>query len=320
MEDWRQIQRQNFTNIDKLCEFLNLTKEQTTQILRKTKFPLNLPFRLANKIKKQSLEDPIFLQFIPLKDELIEKKGFVLSPVSDENFQVSPKLLHKYQARVLLLPSSACAMNCRFCFRRNYPYDHNAIDLDKELAYIHKNKDLFEVILSGGDPLSLSDKKLQEVIENIQSIPHIKLLRFHTRFPIGIPERISSSFLKILEKTRLQTVFILHINHPKELDPDVIDALKKIQHLGIPVLTHTVLLRGVNDSFETLFELFTNVSTQGIIPYYLNQLDKVVGTSHFETKESFGKSLMKKLRASLPGYAVPNYIREVVGEKNKTVL
>lgn len=318
--DWRHIQKENFTNLSKLANFLELNQVNRTKIAKKTAFPLNLPKRLANKITKNSLKDPILLQFLPLMEESHQVEGFCFDPVSDTLFQKSPRLLHKYPGRALLICTSACAMHCRFCFRQNYPYEKTKSTFEKEIQDIAKDPSLYEIILSGGDPLSLSDDHLRNVVKSLEKIPHLKLLRFHTRFPIGIPERITKSFLSILKNTRLQVTFVLHINHLKEFDPDITLALKQISQLGIPILSQTVLLKEVNDSVHSLKELFLGLIQRGIIPYYLHQLDRIQGGAHFEVAPSQGIDLIKELRKALPGYAVPTFVQEIPFKTSKTPL
>lgn len=320
LPNWRLIQKNNFKNLDELCDFLEISLDKRKSLLKKHPFPLNIPQRLARKIKKNTITDPIFLQFVCSEQEMQNVEGFVCSPVSDESFQLTPRLLKKYEKRALLIVSSACAMHCRFCFRRNYPYEKTTTVYDEEIKAIKEDSSLFEIILSGGDPLSISDDNLTSLILKLDKIPHLKILRFHTRFPVGIPERITDNFLHLLKSIRLQTIFILHTNHKDELDADVIKALKKIQSLGVPILTHTVLLKGVNDNVESLYELFFSLASHGFIPYYLNQLDKIKGGHHFEVPIDQGKFLIKKLQEKLPGYAIPKYILEVPHEKHKVTL
>lgn len=317
---WREIQKNNFKDLKLLCDFLQLSSDKRTALLNIKPFSLNLPRRLAEKIEKNSLNDPILLQFVPLKEETALSSDFIKSPVCDELFQKTPRLLKKYEGRALLIPSSACAMHCRFCFRKNYPYESPSNNLSQELQILQNDPSIFEIILSGGDPLSLSDQNLSSLILSLDKIPHLKILRFHTRFPIGIPERMTQKFLNVLEKIRLQTVFIAHINHVKELDIDVINALKKVQKLGIPILTHTVLLKNINDNFKALYDLFSSLAQLGFIPYYLNQLDKVTGSSHFNVSIEQGQKLMRKLQENLPGYAIPKYIQEIPHKKHKTSI
>lgn len=315
---WREIQRQNFTDWKKLFTFLKLKDDSV--ILKSPRFSLNVPLRLAEKIEKGNINDPILRQFLPLAEENAVSPDFLQDPVSDLQYRKEKKFLHKYKARALILASSSCAMHCRFCFRQNFPYEKQEKEFSKEIEAIEKEKDLSEIILSGGDPLSLSDAVLENLISRLSKIPHLKRLRFHTRFPIGIPERIDDSFLKVLSGTHLQVVFVVHTNHPKELDEEVLFFLKKVQKLGIPILTHSVLLKGVNDDLLVLKELFEKLSNAGILPYYLNQLDRVQGTQHFEVDIEQGKRLIEALRTQLSGYALPRYVQEIPGLPYKTPL
>lgn len=317
---WRKIQRTNFTSLDELASYLELDKNARRLLLMKPAFVLNLPRRLASKIQKNCLSDPILRQFVPLIEEEKKTLGFVADPVGDSAVQCSPKLLHKYEGRALLVSTSACAMHCRYCFRKNYPYETQNKGYEKELALLTADSSIEEVILSGGDPLSLSNESLYDLLTQLQNIPHIKRIRFHTRFPIGIPERIDEDFINCLKDHPFQYWFVVHVNHPIELDEDVLQALGKIQKLGIPVLNQAVLLKGVNDSKEVLEALFRKLSNQGIFAYYLHQLDKVQGSAHFEVEESKGLELIRYLETVLPGYAVPKYVREISGQPSKTPI
>ena len=312
---WRLIQKQNFTNWNALVSFLQL--EQQPQVT--THFPLNLPRRLAEKIKKNDPDDPILKQFLPTIQEKETTLGFVPDPVSDKTFRKSGKLLHKYTGRALLVTTSACAMHCRYCFRQHFDYQSDK-GFDAEIETISADPSLSEIILSGGDPLSLSNETLKTLIQALSQIPQLKRLRFHTRFPIGIPERIDDDFLDILSTTRLQVIFVIHCNHARELDTHIFNALKKISCLGIPVLNQAVLLKGVNDDLMTLKELCETLADHGILPYYLHQLDRVQGAAHFEVPLQRGLQLMEALRKELSGYALPRYMQEIPGEPSKTQL
>lgn len=317
---WRKIQRENFTSIVKLSTFLELDATQNQELLKKSFFPLNLPKRLAEKIQKKTLDDPILKQFVPLKDELIQNTHFIKDPVGDSQACMTSKFLKKYAQRLLLIPTGACAMHCRYCFRHNFSYPSFQSGFEEELHLIRKDESLKEVILSGGDPLSLGNEALGELVEALASIGHLKRLRFHTRFPIGIPERIDAPFLELLERCSLQIWFVIHCNHPRELDSDVTAVLKKIQRLSIPVLNQAVLLKGVNDSIEILQELCEKLVDVGIYPYYLHQLDRVEGTTHFEVNPEKGTKLIKELSHRLSGYAVPTYVQEIPGEPSKSPI
>ncbi len=317
---WKLILRKNFTHWEKLADFLELTSEQRKQIIKKSHFPLNLPLRLAEKIKKGTLTDPILKQFLPDVQEELKTPGFVVDPVGDSGCREAPKLLHKYQGRVLLVTTSACAMHCRYCFRQNFDYKTNERLFLEELELIEKDSTIHEVILSGGDPLSLSDQIIDDLLTRLSKIPHVKRIRFHTRFPVGIPERIDEAFLKVLKRCTLQIWFVLHINHPLELDQDLTIKIKSLQQLGIVLLNQSVLLRDVNDDEETLAHLCEALVDQGVLPYYLHQLDRVEGASHFEVGEEKGLALIQALTKRLSGYAVPKYVREIPGELSKTSL
>ncbi len=317
---WRQIQKNNFSQWKPLVDFLRLDEENARAVLQKSHFPLNLPRRLAEKIEKNNLEDPILRQFVPLAEELAAAAGFCADPVGDSSSQKTSKLLQKYIGRALLICTSSCAMHCRYCFRQNFPYNTEHKLFEKELESIAQDCTLEEIILSGGDPLSLSDQVLEKLLQDLSSITHVQRIRFHTRFPIGIPERIDDSFLKILASIKTQLIFVIHVNHARELDEDVISSLKTIQQLGIPILNQAVLLKGVNDNLLTLKTLFESLINSGILPYYLHQLDRVQGAAHFEVDEEVGLSLLEELRTCLPGYAIPQYVREIAGEPSKSII
>jgi lysine 2,3-aminomutase len=316
---WRKILRQNFTNVQELASFLDIS-HLVDELHLEPEFILNLPRRLAAKIEKGSLTDPLFLQFVPLQKETRIHPDFSEDPVADSQFVKVGSLLQKYQARVLLVTTSACAMHCRYCFRKNFGYETKEKNFTQELDLIRNDPSLEEVILSGGDPLSLSDAKLQSLLEEIERIPHIKRIRFHTRFPMGIPERIDTSFLALLENLKKQCLFVIHANHPREFDEDIWLALKKIQRLGIPLLCQTVLLKGINDSVQTQQALFSLLTNHGVLPYYLHQLDQVQGASHFEVSKEEGLQIIQSLQALLPGYAIPKYVKEVPGKEGKLPL
>lgn len=320
LELWRRVQRESFSKIGDAADFLELDGENRGRLLERPSFPFLLPRRIASKIDKNNLNGPIARQFLPLKDELIRGLGFVADPTCDSSFQKESKILHKYDGRLLLITSGACAMHCRYCFRQNFSYPEGGGVFSKELEYIKNDPSIHEVILSGGDPLSLSDKMLEGLLQSLGAIPHLQIIRFHTRFPIGIPERISPRFLEILKKIPKQIVFIIHANHIDEFDADILSSLKQVQSLGIPLLLQTVLLKGINDDLKTLKGLFLGLSSNGILPYYLHRLDPVIGTSHFYLSKEHGTFLIDELRKCLPGYAVPRHVQEIPHAPYKTLL
>lgn len=317
---WRQIQRENFTRILELFDFLEIPEIERKRFLSSPRFPLNLPRRLAAKIAKNTLTDPILRQFVPLIEESTQTPGFTPEPLQDSSFRYSKKLLQKYKGRALIVTTGSCAMNCRFCFRQNFPYEKETPGFDEEIDYLAKDSTLAEVILSGGDPLSLSDSSLGSLIQAINGIPHVKRIRFHSRFPLGIPERIDDSFLSILKASSKQIIFILHCNHPRELDADVILSLRKIARLGIPLLNQSVLLKGVNDDPEVLLSLSEILTNSGIIPYYLHEHDRVEGAAHFALPPSRGPELIRYLQEHTSGYGVPRLVREEPGQPSKSFI
>lgn len=316
---WREIQRGNFTSLTALADYLELDETHRCSLARRSDFPLNLPRRLAAKIAKNSLTDPLLLQFVPLEEE--QSLPFTNpDPTHELAFQKQERLLQKYSRRALIIASGGCAMHCRYCFRQHFPYPQKSSLFLEELNLIRADPTLDEIILSGGDPLTLGNDKLAYLIAALGEISHLKRLRIHTRFPVGIPERIDDEFCEILAKSTLQVIFVVHINHPIELDQEVIAALKRIQRLAIPILNQSVLLRGVNDSVDTLEQLSTALMNAGILPYYLHHLDPVKGASRFDTPICDGKALIEGLQERISGYGVPRYVQEIPFKKSKTAL
>lgn len=320
MEPWQAILRTNFTRMEPLCDFLELSAEDRKALSLKNAFVLNVPHRLAKKMAKGTLNDPLLRQFVPLAEEGVSQDGFMEEPVKDTRFAKSEKLIQKYEGRSLIISTSACAMHCRYCFRQNFPYETERKGFSNELQALEQDPSIKEVILSGGDPLSLSTSALTSLLQALEAVPHLKRIRFHTRFPIGIPERIDDAFLTLLASLKKQVWFVIHANHPLELDPDVLSALKAVQKLGIPVLNQAVLLKGVNDDLETLQALSDRLADNGILFYYLHQLDRVKGAAHFEVDPQSGKALVSALHRQSSGYQVPKFVQEIPGEPGKTAI
>lgn len=317
--NWKAILRKSFNRADRLADFLELDSEKRSRVSVDPDFPVLVPYRIAEKMEKNSLTDPLVLQFVPLLQETEEHPDFTDEPVCDSAFRKSGKLLHKYDGRVLLVCTSACAMHCRYCFRQNFDYV-NCTGFEEEIRQIAEDSTIREVILSGGDPLSLSNETLRNLLDRLASISHLKRIRFHSRFMIGIPERIDPEFLEIIRSVPLQVIFVIHCNHPRELDPEILDRLKLLRMTGCPILNQAVLLRGVNDNPETLIELCLALSDEGILPYYLHLLDKVRGAARFDVSEEEGRALIEEIAKKLPGYAVPKFVCEIPGQPNKTSL
>jgi len=300
-------------------DFLEIDGAEQRLINFHPRFPINVPRRYAEKMPKGLIEHPITLQFLPLLEEAQVKPGWLADPVCDTEFQHTERLLQKYHGRALLVTTGACMVHCRYCFRQNYDYPSRS-NFESELTLIRSDTSLREVILSGGDPLSLSDHHLLELVEALDSIPHLKRLRIHSRFPIGIPERLHDGLLHAIGKLRLQTWLVVHANHALEIDQDVAHALRRCLRVGIPVLNQAVLLRNVNDSLESQVALCERLVDIGVQPYYLHQMDRVAGAHRFEVPVEHGLQLIEQMRARLSGYAMPQYVQEVPGEPSKSPL
>jgi EF-P beta-lysylation protein EpmB len=267
--------------------------------------------------------DPLLRQVLPLADECLASEGYGDDPVGDLNAMVVPGLLHKYEGRVLLTATGACAVHCRYCFRRHFPYaDANPLadQWRQSLDYIAGDESITEVILSGGDPLSLSDRRLAELVRRLDAIEHLRRLRLHTRLPIVLPERVNDEMLDWLGATRLKTAIVVHANHANEIDASVVAALKRLKASGTALLNQSVLLRGVNDSAEALMDLSEKLFDAGVLPYYLHLLDKVQGAAHFAVRESDAQQLMAEIGRQLPGYLLPRLVREIPGAPGKIAV
>ncbi|KXZ72101.1 EF-P beta-lysylation protein EpmB [Acinetobacter venetianus] len=309
-------------------ELLNLLELSTDQllsgaILASEQFKLRVPRAFVGKMNIRDPLDPLLLQVLPHHLELEEHPEFVTDPLGEEAANQMAGVLHKYQSRFLLTLTGACAIHCRYCFRRHFPYQENLPkndDWENIQQYIEQNPHINEVILSGGDPLTLNNRKLALWLERLASLPQIKILRIHSRVPIVIPNRIDDELISILKNSRLRIVVVVHSNHAAELDDFTCSKLLQLSLHHITVLNQAVLLKGVNDSAETLNELSFRLFDARVMPYYLHVLDKVKGAQHFDLDSSKIDQIYSDVLASLPGYLVPKLVREIAGEKNKTPL
>lgn len=285
-------------------------------------FPLRVPWSYIARMRHADPTDPLLLQVLPSTQESIITPGFTADPVGDHAAQVAPGLLQKYTGRVLLLLTGACAIHCRYCFRQAFPYTAAGAtpEWSAALQYIRQHPSVSEVILSGGDPLLLSDGRLTELVDALDSIPHLQRLRLHTRLPIVLPERVNPELFSWLGCGRLQHTVVLHANHPHEYAPPAAQALQQLQHARVNVLNQSVLLAGINDTPEVLCQLQETGFTYGILPYYLHLLDRAQGTAHFAVPESKAQKLHQILRERLPGYLVPRLVREEAGRAYKTPI
>ena len=286
-------------------------------------FSVMVPESYLNRMRPGDLHDPLLRQVLPLADELQDVPGFVDDAVNDIAARVAPGLLHKYPGRALMIVTGACAVHCRYCFRRHYPYADEPKLLDDwqpAFAALAADESIHEVLLSGGDPLMLTDHRLGELIQRLEAIPHLRRLRIHSRLPIVLPDRVTDELLELLTSSRLTPVMVVHANHPRELTGDCSHAVRTLVRAGITTLNQAVLLRGINDSLEVLYELCERLVDLGAIPYYLNQLDRVRGAAHFEVSDATGRELVAELRRRLPGYAVPRFVRDEQGWPHKRPL
>jgi EF-P beta-lysylation protein EpmB len=286
-------------------------------------FPLVVPESYLARMEPGRPGDPLLRQVLPLGAELESPPGYVADPVGDAAARRAPGLLHKYHGRALLLAARECAVHCRYCFRRHYPYQQvpaDAADWTEAIAVLRGDPSVQEVILSGGDPLVLSDRRLQALFHALAEIPHVRRLRIHSRLPIVLPDRINADFIDLLRSTRLAPVMVVHANHPREIAGDCADALRSLVAGGVTTLNQCVLLAGVNDSAEVLAELSERLFDCGVLPYYLHQLDRVAGAAHFEIDDDRAKELMASLRSRLPGYLTPRLVREIAGAEGKQPL
>ena len=282
-----------------------------------------MPESFLKRMQPGDVHDPLLRQVLPLAEEDAEVPGFTIDALDEAQFRKAPGLLHKYAGRALLVLTGACAVHCRYCFRRHYPYSQEPKRLDDwEPAFvaIEQDESIREVLLSGGDPLMLTDERLAAVVRRLEAIPHLRRLRIHTRLPIVLPNRVTWELIDLLTSTRLTPVVVVHANHPAELVADCALALRQLTQASVMVLNQAVLLRGINDSVEVLAGLSERLIELGIKPYYLHQLDRVSGAAHFEVPEETGRRLIHELRRKLPGYAVPQYVREIPHEPFKVPL
>lgn len=316
--NWQQQLARAFTSIADLCEYLELSPDDLPVAQAASKqFQMRVPMSFAACMEKGNPYDPLLRQVLPISDELIDYPGFNLDPVGDIKAAVQPGLLHKYHGRILLINTGSCAINCRYCFRRNFPYHDLQLSKQQELgviSYIASDPTISEVILSGGDPLLLSDERLRHFLAQLENISHIKRIRIHSRLPIVLPARITEELADLLAECGKQTILVVHANHAQELSNDrVKNAVDLLTTKGISALNQSVLLRGVNDKTDSLCELSEQLFAYSILPYYLHLLDKAAGTGHFEVPETEAKALHKAMSLRLPGYLVPKLVKEVAG-------
>lgn len=324
-QNWQSQLSDLITDPSELLSLLELSSEQLLSgaILASEKFKLRVPRAFVGKMNAKNPLDPLLLQVLPHHLELEEHPEFVTDPLGEEAANQLPGVLHKYKSRFLLTLTGACAVHCRYCFRRHFPYQENLPKNEDWLNiknYIEANPNINEIILSGGDPLTLSNRKLALWLERLSSLKQIQILRIHSRVPIVIPNRIDEPLISLLKNSRLRIVLVVHSNHASELDDFTCSKLLQLSDHHITVLNQAVLLKGVNDSAQTLIDLSYRLFEARVMPYYLHVLDKVKGAQHFDLESSEIDDIYRDVLANLPGYLVPKLVREIAGEKNKTPL
>ena len=353
--DWQSALNESIRDTAELCRLLDLDPALGVDAATATgQWPLSVPRPYLSRIRRGDPADPLLLQVLPQAAELATVPGYSADPLGEAHARCGPGLLRKYQGRILMVTTGACAVHCRFCFRRHFPFDREsaAASGDEEtlpsdsppcsgmafggLGYSRANahlpnyapvlktiaadRSIHEIILSGGDPLMLSDRELAGLVERLADTPHLRRVRIHSRMPVVVPRRVTNELIDSIRSTRLSTIMVVHVNHPAEIDEEVALAFGRLIDAGVPLLSQSVLLRGVNDRADVLAELCERLVDLRVIPYYLHQLDAVVGAAHFEVPEATGAALVAELRARLPGYAVPRYVRETPGGISKELL
>lgn len=321
---WQKSLAEAFTRLADLLHFLHLRADEVhASEDAAQQFKCLVPLGFAQRMKPGDPNDPLLLQVLPTYFELDKVQGYVADPVGDLKANPVPGLLHKYHGRVLLITNGGCAGNCRYCFRRHFPYQDNALSasqLEHALTYIRADNSINEVILSGGDPLLNPDQRLAEWLAQLADIPHLTRLRIHSRLPIFLPERINDSLIQALTGTRLKVVMVVHSNHPNEIDHSVSAALVRMHKAGISMLNQSVLLRHINDNVVTLAKLSESLFSANTLPYYLHMLDPVSGAAHFDISTSEASALHTDLCNQLPGFLVPKLVKEIIGAKAKSGL
>ena len=321
---WQQELAEAITSPEELAAALGLDPRTVGSAhIASQPFRLRVPRSFVDRMRRGDLGDPLLRQVLPVAAELTEDSGYLADPVGEHAALRAPGLLQKYRGRALLITTATCAVHCRYCFRREFPYAQQSGDAPRwseALAEIAADPSLEEIILSGGDPLSLSNARLESLTRALAAIPHVRRIRVHTRQPVVLPSRVDEGLLQWLRTSTLPIVVVLHINHPNELDTELAAACAKLRATGVTLLNQSVLLAGVNDDAEVLSELSLRLFDAGVLPYYLHVLDRVRGAAHFAVADERAQTLAGQLAARLPGYLVPRLVREVPGTPAKVSL
>lgn len=324
-KNWQSQLNDLITDPFELLSELKLSVNDLKQdnLLAQAQFKLRVPRQFVAKMQKGNPLDPLFLQVFPHHLEMQEIAGFSFDPLGEKDANALSGILHKYPSRILMTLTGACAIHCRYCFRRHFPYNEN-VPKEKDWPiikdYIQQHPKINEIILSGGDPLSISNEKLARWVDHFSELEQVKTLRIHTRLPVVIPERIDNELLNIVKNTRLKTIFVTHSNHYCELDHNFDIAMQSLINHNVTIFNQSVLLKGINDDDQTLSQLSYRLFNARVLPYYLHVLDKVSGAAHFMVSDTDAKKIYQDLLKELPGYLVPKLVREIHGELHKTPL
>jgi EF-P beta-lysylation protein EpmB len=322
--DWKAELSHCVSSIDDLLNQLGLNANNLSATEQAAiDFPIKVPQPFVQLMEYGNPDDPLLKQVLPISSELAIDSNFSTDPVDESNYNPVPGIVHKYHNRVLMIISPNCAINCRYCFRRHFPYDENRQSKQQwleALDYLKTKPEINEVIYSGGDPLAANDNFLRWLTAEIESIPHIKRLRIHSRLPVVIPARIDDPLINWLGHTRLKPTFVLHINHANEISTELCQGVDRLKQAGISVLNQSVLLKGINDSSEQLIALSEKLFDAGIMPYYLHMLDPVQGASHFDVSKKHAVEIFHQIQSELPGFLTPKLVQERAGETSKTLI
>lgn len=321
---WKQQLAHAIKTVPELINYLDLPPKLALSMGQAQQdFRIMVPTPYLDRIEKGNLADPLLLQILPTEQELARPEGYVQDPLAEKNYSPQKSVVHKYKNRVLVILASSCAINCRYCFRRHFPYGEHQQEKgewQQLLDYLQQHPSVNEVIFSGGDPLMLKDSQIAERIQTLNALPQLKRIRFHTRLPVVIPQRVCDEMLAWINASKLDIIMVLHTNHANEIDAEVEQAMQKLTDAKVTLLNQGVLLRGVNDSVEAQVALSERVFAAGILPYYMFTLDSVAGAAHFDIPVEEAQQLMGQVAAELPGYLVPRLAKEIPGKRAKSIF
>lgn len=323
MSQWQLELKNAVTNYSELFKLIDLEGQVLSQQIIDQKFPLLVTRSFIKRMRPNDINDPLLLQILPSLEETTIDNNYLDDPLQEKNFNIMSGLIHKYSGRVLILGSKSCAINCRYCFRKHFPYNSNiasGINLVNIINYIKADNSIEEVILSGGDPLLAPNNYFKKLLDQLNLIKHINTIRIHSRIPIVLPSRLEQEFIDILLSYRFNIVLVTHSNHPNEINQEVADAFKILNNTRITLLNQSVLLKNINDNADVLANLSRKLFTIGVLPYYLHMLDKVNGAVHFEVSLDQAKKIFSHLSTKIPGYLLPRLAVEQSGAKSKTLI